>query len=166
VWAHVRPRAAKHLAKGNNQVSYIQDNGAVLKHNELKNIAFAEPFSYIENLEHDKARDKLRYLILFFFLEHGHSNSIGFTTRGFDTFRIAITDITKARAQAKMSPQQPSSTTDIRRHSPTRATGSDAIKQAQAPAKKAASNSAATTEITKTTTSSLRRENKVQKAKA
>jgi hypothetical protein len=126
VWAHIRSPAFRIHAKANNHVKYILDDGAVLKNSELKHITFVEPFSYIESTEHETGRDKIRYLILFLFLEGGYSNSIEFTKSGFVTFRIAIANIAKARAQADMAPHREPSTASLHRDSSAEAPCSDA----------------------------------------
>jgi hypothetical protein len=157
VWAHIRSPAFKIAAKANNHVKYILDNGAVLKISELKNITFVEPFSYIESPEHETGRDKIRYLILFFFLERGYSDSIEFTKSGFVTFRIAIANIAKARAQANINPHPPPATADQHHQSLTRVTCSNTADKAQAPVPTAASKSAETPKTETTTKFSQKR---------
>jgi hypothetical protein len=151
VWAHIRSPASRIAAKANNHVKYILDNGAVLKISELKNITFVEPFSYIESPEHETGRDKVRYLVLFFFLERGYSDSIEFTKSGFVTFRVAIANIAKARAQADINPPPPPTTADQHPHSPTRASCSKTADKVQAPAPTATPKCAETVK-TETTT--------------
>jgi hypothetical protein len=157
VWAHTRSPASWSYAKANNHVSYILDNGTVLKPSDLENITFVEPFSYIESPEQDRGRDKIRYLVLFFFLERGYSDSIEFTKCGFGIFRRAIANIAKARAQANISAQQHSSTADQHRQSSMRAPCSNMADKAQVPVPTATSKSAETFKTETTTNLSNKR---------
>jgi hypothetical protein len=157
VWAHIRSPGIKSLGKVNNSISYILDNKSVLKIGELKNVGLVEPFSYIETPDTEKGRDKLRYLVLYFFLEQGHTNSIEFTKRGFDSFRMVVTNIAKARAQTKDHSQQPSPTAYPSGHPKTGVTCPDTTKQAQAPTPTARSDPAVTSATQPTTTASTKR---------
>jgi hypothetical protein len=60
----------------------------------LKNIDFFEPFKHIPSPEKNHNLEKLRFLILFYFLDGGHINKLEFQARGFETFRIAVKQAT------------------------------------------------------------------------
>jgi hypothetical protein len=128
VWARIRVSAAKGLTKVNHYVTYWLDNGGLLRNEELKNVAFTEPFSFIDGSEQAV---KIRHLVLYFFLEHGYTDSIELAKRGLDSFRIAIATVAKAHAQAKDFPSQSSLSKEHAPHLPAKATFSDTTKQAQ-----------------------------------
>jgi hypothetical protein len=154
VWAHIRVSAAKGLTKVNHYVTYWLDNGGLLRNEELKNVTFAEPFSFIDGSEQAA---KIRHLVLYFFLEHGYTDSIELAKRGLDSFRIAIATVAKAHAQAKDIPNQSSLSKEPAPHLPAKAICLDTAKQAQASIPAVIPDPEVTTETIPTTTCSSKR---------
>jgi hypothetical protein len=104
VWAHVHGQYASHDQEKRNKISYFHSVGVKLEPQDVKKIAFAQPFQYIKNLDTDHGQEKLRFLILFYFLEAGYLESVEFTVDGFNYFRRAVLDIAKDRKNAGAAP--------------------------------------------------------------
>ncbi|KAF1919701.1 hypothetical protein BDU57DRAFT_569546 [Ampelomyces quisqualis] len=88
-------------------VTYHLDNDGIIKGTELNAVKLVTPFSYIKAVETLRGRHKVRFLVLWYFLEHGYLESIMFPREGFDTFRKAVAVVAKARAQVTLSPAPP-----------------------------------------------------------
>jgi hypothetical protein len=104
VWAHVHGQYASHDQEKRNNISYFHSVGVKLEPQDVKKVTFAQPFQYIKNLNTDHGQEKLRFLILFYFLGGGYLESVEFTADGFSYFRRAVLDIAKDRKVAGAAP--------------------------------------------------------------
>tara|TARA_R110002003_G_scaffold96_10_gene7479 strand:+ start:18889 stop:19680 length:792 start_codon:yes stop_codon:yes gene_type:complete len=104
VWAHVHGQYASHDQEKRNKISYFDSVGVRLEPQDVKKVTFAQPFQYIKNLDTDHGQEKLRFMILFYFLEAGYLESVEFTVDGFNYFRRAVLDIAKDRKNAGAAP--------------------------------------------------------------
>ncbi|KAF2829274.1 hypothetical protein CC86DRAFT_403920 [Ophiobolus disseminans] len=98
IWANVHALPKSPTVR--NIVCYYSEDG---NHAEIQNIDstdLLEPFHYITGLSQARARMKLRFIILMFFLERGYLDRIQFPLGTFDELRKAIGVISKARADA------------------------------------------------------------------
>lgn len=110
IWAYVHAQSKSPEIQ--NQVSYYSDDdrNVDIRKATLKDLH--EPFRYIESLGQargSKGLDKLRFLVLMYFLEKGYLDKIDFLQHGFNELRNAIAVIAKARKGAGLSPTRQSS---------------------------------------------------------
>ncbi|KAF2129563.1 hypothetical protein P153DRAFT_357119 [Dothidotthia symphoricarpi CBS 119687] len=101
VWAHAHCLVN---ADSVNQISYFLGDNTKLNLNEIAKVEFVQPFQQLGSIDTARTRDKVRFLILFYFLEKGCLEKIEFKQDGFDLLRLACATVAKAQRDTDKGP--------------------------------------------------------------
>ncbi|KAH7089033.1 hypothetical protein FB567DRAFT_547860 [Paraphoma chrysanthemicola] len=104
VYAYVHGQYASHDGAKRNKVSYFPTNRDKLSPQDVKKVVFERPFQGIDNLRSDYGQQKLRFLILFYFLEARYLEEVEFLVDGFHGLRKAIEEISEKNQAVQSRP--------------------------------------------------------------
>jgi hypothetical protein len=101
LWAYVRSQACSSSDEIRNQVTYYLDDDLEYKPAAMNDLELVEPFKHIQGPDQAIAKDKVRVLVLFYFLKANYLDAVRFRARAFEGFRVVCANVAKAEVKKR-----------------------------------------------------------------